>query len=327
MSIFRFRLTSWQGLTGLVALGVVMMAIPGSASQGFEPGLEQSVALYQGAAESPELWEAVQAAVAQGVDQNQLQILIREAKEGNLPAATLIAWVQRTEQLGQKQLPVSPVLSRYLQGLAKGVPVARIDAVVDELEGRLEEAAWRVDAVVDASDDPAARHARLVTIDHGAYALGLGVPANHLDHSISLAWDDSRSIEEIQAPVLTLGILVASGISVDKSMEVVDAAWVHGYRGSSLERLGKALGRLGGEGDGPSAEVVNEVLEMIGSDATQDRVFQGLDELIGREGYRLSGTMPVDDPTIRRGDPGKRALPDDQSPNKDDDQLRLIGNG
>ena len=31
-----------------------------------------------------------------------------------------------------------PVLSRYLQGLAKGVPLARIETAVDELELRLD---------------------------------------------------------------------------------------------------------------------------------------------------------------------------------------------
>ena len=59
-------------------------------------------------------------------------------------------------------------------------------------------------------------------------------------------------MDAVQAPLLALGVLVASGVEPDKSLQVVSSAWEHGYRGDDLKRLGKALGRLGQGGEGPS---------------------------------------------------------------------------
>lgn len=307
-----FRTVGQYGVTVLAAAVLLAPATYAASSQQLQTGLVESLALY----DSADLRAATEQAVDRGVDQGQLEGLIRSAHSSGVSSEVVGEWVGRVDQLAARRLPVSPVVSRYLQGLAKHIAVSRISAAVGELESRLNDAALRVDAVCRVPSDPASQRLRLAAIDHGAYVLGLGVSGRQLDHSIALAWEEKQSVEAIEAPVLTLGILVASGITADQSMEVVDAAWLHGYRGASLERLGKTLGRLGREGDGPPSEIVAEVLEMIGNGASQDRVFRDLDELIGRDEFRMS-TVPGDDPTIRRGDPTRDDQPVDAPNGKD----------
>jgi hypothetical protein len=265
---------------------------------------------------SAELDEAVQTALTAGVESTYLAGLIGGSRDRDLSPDVLVGWVNRTERLAKGNLPVAPVVSRYLQGLAKGVPSSRIDMVIDDLESRLEESAWRIDSVCEVRTDPVSRKARLISIDHGAYALGLGVSSDELSQSIALAWEEVGTIEAVQAPMLTLGILVAAGIAPEKSLEVLDTAWMHGYRGNNLERLGKSVGRLGRDGQAPSLEMVNKVIEMIGKEASKDRVFQGLDELVGREQYGVSGTYPGSDPTRSMNPPPKPEGPG-ETPSKD----------
>jgi len=274
------------------------------------------------------------ALMAAGLDAGSLAALTPEAARTLRERAALAgvaperaeAWVGRLQALADDRLPVAPVLSRYLQGLSKGVPPARIEAAVSDLESRLRQAAARIDAVYAIPSDPAQTQARLVTIDHGAYALGVGVTDSDLTHSIRLVEKDELPLTAVEAPILTLGLLASSGLTPARSLEVVDAAWNHGYRGENLERLGKALGTLGNDGRAPSGEVVQQVLKMIGADASQEAVFRGLDELMGRDDYRLSGSSPGEDPTIRRGDTGRDDLPGDV-PRKDNDQVRRFHDG
>lgn len=300
----------WNFMTALV----VVLAV--AASAGFAP--------------VPAAASMQPALVAAGLDAGALAALTPEAAQtlrdraaaSGVSAEQAETWVNELQQLSDDNLPVAPVLSRYLQGLSKGVPPSRIDAAVADLESRLRQAAARIDAVYASTADPAQKEARLVAIDHGAYALGVGVTESDLTHSIRLAGQGGLPLSAVEAPVLTLGILASSGLTPARSLEVVDAAWNHGYRGDSLERLGTALGTLGSEGHAPSSEVVQQVLKMIGDDASQEAVFRGLDQLMGRDDYRLSSSSPGEDPTIRRGDTGRDDLPSDV-PHKDNNQTRF----
>jgi hypothetical protein len=121
-------------------------------------------------------------------------------------------------------------------------------------------------------------------MDHAAYALGVGVPGEALDRSLRLAAAEARPLEAAQAPALAMGVLVASGVETARSWEVVRSAWESGYRGEDLERLGKALGRLSRDGQGPPADVIDQVLAQIGRREGRDRVFDGLDALVGDDG-------------------------------------------
>jgi hypothetical protein len=224
------------------------------------------------------------------------EVVVR-AHECGFSGEELLSLLQRTQHLADRDLPVGPVLSRYLEGMAKGVPYARIDAAAGSLEGLLTSAGEQFNTGFPTAAGEAARRARLASIDHAAYALGLGMSCETLQAPMQLALEDEDPYEAALAPLLTLGILVDSGIEPEASLEVVNLAWTPGYRGDSMERLGVGLGRVAAD---PGA--VAEVLDMISSGAAQDRVFEGLDELVDRNiGLRSPGLSPGEDPGSRRG--------------------------
>jgi hypothetical protein len=302
-------------------LSALMAGLPAAAASAAEaapaPALSEALDAYAFSPLSGELAQRAGSAVRLGADPATVAEFIAGAGTQGVPDRDVLAALNRAEHLAGDRLPVGPVLSRYMQGLAKGIPFARIETVVDGLEAWLVDSARRIDTALPAPADPAGERARLTAIDHGAYALSVGVSEAALDRSIQLAAKESRPVEAAQAPVLALGVLVASGANPEKSWEVVNAAWRNGYRGEDLERLGKALGRLSRDGQGPPAEVMDQVLAQIGSNAGRDRVFEGLDALCGDGGGRSTGAGPGagkgQDPARDRpdndrgqGDPGGR---------------------
>lgn len=301
------------GARFLLPACVALIVVSAGAAWAYEPGPvaapneggRSSAVVAETYADAPDVGAAVEAALAAGVNPAELAELTDRAAAHALSAGDLAAIVERAGSLARRDLPVWPVLSRYLQGMAKGVPPARIEAAVGELEQRLVLAAAHLDRTCPAPADDATRRARLAAIDHGAYALGVGVAAPDLDRSIALAAVEPSPLDAVQAPLLALGVLVASGVEPDKSFQVVSSAWEHGYRGDDLKRLGKALGRLGQGGEGPPEDVVDHVLALIGNDTGPDRIFQGLDDLGGQESPYPPGMGPGETPVNPRG-PGQR---------------------
>jgi hypothetical protein len=302
----------------LTLFGAVLLAMTpvGVLAQGVSGA--ELIAQLQNSAPAGDLDGAVSMARIHGVPDAALDDLLQRSRERGVDNAVLVSWIQNLDGLVRSRLPLDPVASRYLEGLAKGVPPARIDAAIDRLVARLEQAARYIDAKYPGAKDTESREARLTAIDHTAYVLGLGLNDQYMDRSLAMVLRESDSIRDLNSPILTLGILVSSGISPDKSLEVIDAAWTHGYRGPTLERLGKALGRLGQDGQAPPADLVDQVLRMIGSDAGQENVFREMDNLIGRDDYQLPGLGPGDDPTIRRGDTDGRETDPPSQPNTRD---------
>ncbi len=270
------------------------------------PTISQALALYGASPLAGELGECAASAVRLGADPAALADFIAGAGADNRPDRDLLALLRRAERLAGLRLPVEPVLSRYRQGFAKGIPFARIETVVDGLEARLMEAARYLDETLSAPADHEGQRARLTAIDHGAYALGVGVPGGTVERAIRLAVHERRPVDAAQAPVLALGVMAASGVRPEKCWEVVDAAWRNGYRGEDLERLGRAIGRLSRNGQGAPPEVIDQVLAEIVGHAGRDRLFEGLDALCGegsgREGAPGMGTGQ--DPARDRPGPG-----------------------
>jgi len=316
-----------RGRGAFVVLSILVMATLGSVpvlgELGLPAALDLALQTRTQSAPDPGLENAVRTALARGVDEALLRSLLEKGTPDVLPSETLTAWVEHAGQLAELGLPVNPVVSRYLQGLAKGVPISRIESAVLVLEDRLRQAALLVDAL--GAPVSALPSARLITIDHVAYALGLGLPVEEVERSLALAGTEPDPARAAQAPVLTLGILTASGLSHETSFELVATAWDKGYRGDSMERLGKALGTANPEGGAPSQKLVQEVLMLLGEESSQDRFFEGLDELMGRQGYRLPVIGIEGDANGRRGDRGRIKDPI-VTPKDQDNQRPEIGN-
>jgi hypothetical protein len=246
------------------------------------------------------------------------EVVRRAAQKGLKPEQTA-SILQRADRIQSAELPVRAVLDRYLEGLSKNVPLPLIEEVVDELEVRLHTSADQVDQVFSADRRASDREARLALIDHGAFALAVGVPPDGLGQALRLAASEPQEqLQEAAAPVLAVGCLVAGGLRTEASMDVVRTAWTHGYRGSDLEKLGRDLGGLGSKGQGPPPEVVQRVLGLIRADGDREKLFKDLDQLRGDgppgPGFHPPGTRPGEDPSHMRGPGGPPQDPGRQGP-------------
>jgi hypothetical protein len=214
--------------------------------------------------------------------------------------------------LGEEGRPLNTVLSFYVQGVAKGNSADRIEPVVAAVEHRMREAA----ALVDAMGPTSNVESRRKVIDDVAWVLGLeGVSKDDVSRPITLAREEDKPVDAVHSPVLTFGTLVASGLPSETSFDVVSAAWTKGYRGEPLERLGAALANANPSGGAPPQHLVNEVMQLLGRETSQDRFFQGLDELMGREGYRMPSSGGInEDPITSR----PRPLPGIKDPTGND---------
>jgi len=246
------------------------------------------------------LAEATERAVKAGASDEMARSLVDHIDAQALPMATVAAWLENTARLGEEGLPLNTVLSFYVQGVAKGYPPDGIEPVVAKVERRLREAA----ALVDAMGPTSQVETRRKVIDDVAWVLGLeGVSKDDVSRPITLAREEDRPMDALHSPVLTFGTLVASGLPTETSFDVVSAAWTKGYRGEPLERLGSALANANPTGGAPPQHLVNEVMQLLDRESSQDRFFQGLDELMGREGYRMPSIGIGEDPLHR--DPGR----------------------
>src|SRR5262245_38915399 len=246
------------------------------------------------------LAEATERAVKAGASDEMARSLVDHIDQNALPMATVAAWLENTARLGEEGLPLNTVLSFYVQGVAKGYPSDRIEPVVAAVEHRLREAA----ALVDAMGTTSNVESRRKVIDDVAWVLGLeGVSKEDVSRPITLAREEDKPVDALQSPVLTFGTLVASGLPTETSFDVVSAAWTKGYRGEPLERLGAALANANPTGGAPPQHLVNEVMQLLDRESSQDRFFQGLDELMGREGYRLPSMGISEDPLGVHRDP------------------------
>ncbi len=307
------------------AAAPVEAAAPAGASRAI---LDAALDAYSAAPQAEELRADADRALAAGVNLDLFAEFFRRAVETGLTAEQALHVTDTVIRLAEADLPATPVLSRYLQGMAKGVDFSRMDLVAEGVSRRITEAAGRVDKVCATPTTAAGRQARLAAIDHAAYALGLGVTDATLDRSLALVAREKQPLLEVEAPLLTLGLMVAAGVAPDRSQELVSAAWARGFRGGDLERLGKTVGRLSREDGSSPGKVVDRVLAMIQTDDSPERVFQGLDELSGRtgQGDQPAGMGLGDDPTHRRV-PGDRPGQPDPSKQGSQEQNRSADRG
>ena len=281
----------------VLLLGAVVLAASPAYASSLGLAVETASAM-QSETSRRALDHATTRVLAAGGNQENVESLVARIDESTLSTATVSAWLENAARLGEEDLPLNVVLSFYVQAVAKGRPADQIEKVVSSTEHRLREAAALVDAVAPGVSP---RHpSRLDSIDHTAWVLSLpGISKDEVARSLTLAREEALPADAAQAPVLTLGMLVASGLSTETSFGVVNAAWTKGYRGEPLERLGKALAEANPSGGAPPAQLVSEVMALLDRESSQDRFFDGLDELMDREGYRQPSMQIEDDLNLR----------------------------
>lgn len=245
------------------------------------------------------------AARADGSDSGLRAALSERTREKGLTGSDAANIFARIDHIERSGLPVAPVVDRYLQGMAKDVPLPRIEAVVDELVGRLVASASEVDRAYPPGKSPANPAARLSLIEDGAFALGSGAKPEVLRAAMKLATDERLGVTEARSPVVALGCLTASRVDDRHSYDLVRAAWTHGFRGDVLEQLGRDVGSLASRDDAP-VDVVETVRNAIEHGAGRDRIFAELDRLAGSEsrGKGSGGGSPGVSPGENTHGPG-----------------------
>ncbi len=255
---------------------------------------------------------AARVAVRGGTDPSLLTEVLRRFHESGLGEAEASEMVRRMRRLAQQGLPGDPVLDRYLQGMAKQVPLDRIRTVSDRIEANLDESARALESIYPETGSPAPRTARFAMIDHGAYGLGVGLPAEGLRAALMVAASDGVALEEARGPVLAAACMVAGGIPPARSLDVVRLAWKCGYRGTELEQLGQSLGGLGEPGRGPDPSVLDDVMSQMRRDQAHESLFRLLEDLRLRGQQHPPGMGPDSDPAQMRGPGGSPEDPGHQ---------------
>ena len=232
---------------------------------------------------SVELAAYVQQLRATGAQPAMVDALLVRALENGIPEASMVDVVHRLHDLYQRGLPVEPVLSRYLQGLSKGVPISRIDRAADAVEARLALAARHVDRRSQEQGVVISPEERLRTVDSAAYALGAGLSEEQLDKSLDLVCRDlaegkaSVGENDLNAPVLAVGMMVSGGVDGSRSYEIVSQAWRQGYRSGDLQSLSHAVLEIGKQSS-PS-QAADRVLDLLSQNYDVDGLFQTLDAI------------------------------------------------
>lgn len=279
-----------------IALGVLATALMAAGGLAQDLGPIQNQLQLEGS--PPATWSDADRQIV-------AELLLRMAEVGAPSEDINLVW-ETSLGLAEAQLPVRPVASRYLQGLAKGVPLVRIHAAAEGVVTRLRDAQKHLSAnyTFASISDPQLRNSIL---DHGAYALEVGVGPEMLNRSLDLcdspAQNPREVYEDIRSPILAMSFLVYAGVDDDRSFELVSTAWDQGYRGPNLERLGESVVRLGQTNLG-AVDAVNHVMVLLEDQISPDLMFESLDTL-GDIPF-TPGHVPVDDPARRRTVPGDR---------------------
>jgi hypothetical protein len=286
--------------------------------------LENAIALYASAlpSEQARLREIVHRAEQLEIHEELLVGLLHRADLIDVDVNELVSILEHAVRVAERDLPSQPLFDRYLQGMAKAIPIGRIRMVAEEVEHRLDVASQTIDAVYGRTADPQQRRSRQVVIDHAAYAIGTGVPSEMIRKTLELVSTDETEVEEAGSPIVTLGLLVSGGMDIELSYEVVETGWSHGFHGDDLERLGRDLGTLGSPGEGPPIEMVHQILARIRGMEMRDQIFRDLDAMHGRigEGHHPPGSHPGDDPTKMHGPGGPP-----ENPGRQEDRGRRGG--
>ncbi len=279
------------------------------------PTLDQALIPWGEQAEWPDarlasLRDGMRMAEEAGIDPMLFVEILRHGRDGRIAPEQVENLTARTQRLCAEDLPADLVLDRALQGLAKGVAFDRIDPVLANLETNLRASAVLVDALFPIERLRAPREDRRALIGHGAYALGTGATPSDVRAAFSLALTEKSPILQARAPVLSVGCMMAGGLSAEQAMQVTKTAWERGYRDGELEHLGEAVGALGQGGETTTDELVERVLMRIRSNDLREQVLKDFDEMRAYR-YHSPGMGPNDDPGHMHGpggppeDPGR----------------------
>ena len=196
---------------------------------------------------------------AAGANVEQMRTVVERARRAGLSTDATASLLDPVVALAENDLPAGPLLSKTLEGLAKKVPAARMQPVLQQYRAHTEQAgeivgAWaergevRQLLGVDTAPSEAASQAhegrtRLITVVTEARQQGVS-PKNIESFLSGLPEGVERrpvSMNEVAAAVNVLPDLPGNGASPEASTRLLTAALNAGYSPESLRQLPSAL--------------------------------------------------------------------------------------
>jgi hypothetical protein len=180
-------------------------------------------------------------AAAQGMPTSEREALIRVVVDRGGRAGDLDTLLGVADQVAASGLPSAPVTNKIREGLAKGVPVSRIEPVARQIASHLT-AADRL--LRELGPNPAVSD-RMAAITLLAESFGVGVTDADVRalHQQTRASGTTLSPDATAAAAKALGFIKDAKLSTTDGTAVVAEAARRGYRSQELVDLGREIKR------------------------------------------------------------------------------------
>lgn len=228
-----------------------------------------------------------------GADGEQMKVVVERARRAGLNADVTASLLRPAVELAEQDLPAAPLLSKTLEGLAKQVPPARMQRVLQQYRTYTETAGrlvteWTQRSEVqqllrEADGEPgtdAQRKARDRMVTAVAKARQQDVPVEEVEAFLNdLPTGLERrsvSLDEVAAAVNVLPDLPASGASPEASRQLLIAALDAGYSPEALRRLPSALQTARRKSKQPVDALARGTARAIAQGTPATEVLQGL---------------------------------------------------
>lgn len=228
-----------------------------------------------------------------GLDADQLNTVVQRAQESGLDANATRALLKPAVELAEQNLPAAPLLDKTLEGMAKRVPPAQMQPVLQQVRSHTEQAGNLVsqwaqrDEVrqmtgegAEASDTDASR-SQLVTA--AAEAQQQNIPLENLKQFLDgLPANTTRRpvpLSEVAVAVSVLPDLPGSQSAPKAAQDLLTVALDASYSSESLRKLPAAIESAQRENPQPVEALTRGAAQAIakGTPATQvlQSLFQG----------------------------------------------------
>jgi len=180
--------------------------------------------------------------VAQTVSPSDREAIVQLQTARGGRVQDIDALIRVAEDVAAKGLPSAPVVNKIREGIAKGVPPARITPVVQQMVEQLHTA----DGIVREGTAPGGVAERMAAVTLLAEALGAGVtPAEvrELRRQSQPAGQPPISAEAVASAARGLAFIKEARLPVMEGTALVSEAARRGFRGSDMLDLGREIKR------------------------------------------------------------------------------------
>ena len=180
-------------------------------------------------------------AVNAGVPQEDVEVILSRAISRNADAGTISRFLDVAISARTGGLPLSPVLDRIEQGLAKGVPPERIAVASERLTAKLSEARPLVDTLIREGMTPKRTGERDEAIESSARALEKNIPAEEIKGMGAAVRDRGGSLPLFTCALDTAAYFAGNGMATATASRLVRNAVDKGYSTRDLDSMVKHM--------------------------------------------------------------------------------------